>query len=263
MWSEISKLIGANPIMSLIITIFGTSTIWMYKEFKEMINRNNTKRITNLNEKIKVYSQLQAHIAAVLHDKDNHNSKINLIRNLGEYSPILSENVRNVAKDYYIKADPAYLSTMLAMMEVDFKQFEQEKARVSKYENNAEIEDIVVRLYDPLKPILFVWLSIWFFSYSYIHFTEQQVWYNKVNVIAFSFSWFIGVATLSALISLKLEGKLSKQGIHRWLAYSLIIIIPVITFIKSLSLVAIAIQVICILIIIKIKRKNSGIITFD
>lgn len=162
---------------------------------------------------------------------------------------------------WYIKADPAYLSTMLAMMEVDFKQFEQEKARVSKYENNIEIEDIVVRLYDPLKPIIFIWLSIWFFSYSYINFAEQQVWYNKVNAIASSFSWFIGVVTLSALISLKLERKLSKQGIHKWIANSLIIVIPVITFIKSLSLVAIVIQVICILIIIKInKRKNNGII---
>ncbi len=115
-------------MMSLIITIFGTTTIWMYKEFKEMINRNNATRITQVNEKIKAYSQLQAQIAAVLHDRENNTSKINLMRNLGEYNPILSQNVRNVARDYYIKADPAYLSTMLAMMETDFKKFEKEKA---------------------------------------------------------------------------------------------------------------------------------------
>ncbi|WP_277351680.1 hypothetical protein [Paenibacillus aquistagni] len=32
MWSEISKIIGANPVMTIVITIIGTFSIWMYKD---------------------------------------------------------------------------------------------------------------------------------------------------------------------------------------------------------------------------------------
>lgn len=67
MWKEISELIGANPILTLIITILGTSTIWLYKEFKVMMNRSLRNKMEVINEKIKMYSQLEANISAVVH----------------------------------------------------------------------------------------------------------------------------------------------------------------------------------------------------
>ncbi|WP_152399110.1 hypothetical protein [Paenibacillus cellulositrophicus] len=265
MWSEVSKLIGANPIVTLVITIIGTSSIWMYKEFKEMINRNNSARISRVNEKIKIYSQLQASIAVVLNEPNNSTLKQGLINKLGEYSPFLNEDLRCIVKDYYKCGDSLYLNSMLAMMEVDFSKFEQEKRRVSKYEDNTEVEDIVLRLYDPLKPILLIWLLIIFFLFSYENFTEQQDWFNRMNVIASACSWFLSIVSLSAIFSLKLNNRLSKQGIHRWILIGVLILAPIITvFYIGLSLCPVFIQITSLFLIIRLKnRKKKGILTFD
>ncbi|MEC0203886.1 hypothetical protein P4H39_14680 [Paenibacillus lautus] len=265
MWSEISKLIGANPIMTLVIIIVGTSTIWMYKEFKEMINQNNKSKISNINEKIKVYSKLQASAASLFYNKELSDLHRILMNQIGEFSPLLSEDVRRVVRDYFKYGDYAYLETMLAFIEVDLKKFEDDKRKLSKYENSTDIADFVNKLYDPLKPILLIWLLIWFMFMSYSVFISQDAWYSKLFVIVSSISIFISVISLIAIISLKIDKGMGKESLLKWFVIGYIVLSPVFVFIyEGLSIFSLVTQIIGFYLLASLqKSKKKMIITLD
>ncbi|WP_152396659.1 hypothetical protein [Paenibacillus guangzhouensis] len=258
MWSEISKLIGANPIMTLVLTIFGTTTIWLYKEFKEMINQNNRTQLASVNEKIKIYSQLQASISAVIHGGD---AKFGLMQKLGESSPYLSENVRRIARDFYYQADIAYLTSMLTFIDVDLGKLEQEKTKYSKYDKSTDISDFVLKLYAPLKPIAFIWVSILVFLLTYDRLLKQQFWYDQVYVIFITGSTALSAIIVFVLFSLKLEGALPKQGAYRWGINLLIVVMPMLSLVhNALSIMSLIIQILLIMILLHMKKRKKNII---
>lgn len=266
MWAEISNLIGANPSMTLVIIILGTTTIWMYKEFKEMINQNNKAKILSINEKIKVYSQLQVNTACILYDKGQGDLELSLIIKLGEYSPLLSEDMRRVAKDYYRNRDSAYLETMLAFIEVDLKKLDIERKKYSRYDSITDISEFVMKLYDPLKPIVMIWIFIWFFLMCYTIYQAQEFWYYKLFVLLCSISIFISATLVAAIISLIMNNEISRPSSYKW--YSLvgtIVFVPLLIFLHlSFSVLSLVIQLMGAYLLVRIKKKKNGeIITFS
>ncbi|WP_339222099.1 hypothetical protein [Paenibacillus sp. FSL W7-1332] len=265
MWSEISKLIGANPITTLVIIIAGTSTIWMYKEFKEMINQNNKAKINNINEKIRVYSQLQASTAGLLHDKGHRELKLSLINKIGDFSPFLSEDVRRVVMDYHRYGDPAYLETMLAFIEVDVRKLEEDKKRLSEYDSTTDVEGFIKRLSDPFKPIMMIWLLLWFLLLGYIKYQSQDTWYSKLFVGSFFTSIFVSAIAILAVITLIKSNVRDKGRTFKWFLFGYIILSPVLIFIyEGLSILSLVTQIVSFYLLIRIqKNKKNMIITFD
>lgn len=52
MWDKIAALISKDPILSVIIILAGTFTIWLYKEFKAMNNETLLKKLDLVNKKM-------------------------------------------------------------------------------------------------------------------------------------------------------------------------------------------------------------------
>ncbi|WP_339292521.1 hypothetical protein MKY48_06250 [Paenibacillus sp. FSL W8-0187] len=251
--------------MTLVIIIAGTSTIWMYKEFKEMINQNNKAKINNINEKIKVYSQLQASTAGLLHDKGHRELKVILINKIGDFSPFLSEDVRRVVRDYYRYGDSAYLETMLAFIEVDVRKLEEDKKRLSEYNSNTDVEGFIKRLSDPFKPIMMIWLLVWFLLLGYIKYQSQDTWYSKLFVGSFLTSIFISAIAVLAVLSLLKSNVRYKRRTYKWFVFGYIIFSPVLIFIHdALSIFSLVTQIIGLYLLIRLQKiKKNMIITFD
>ncbi|MNW44750.1 hypothetical protein D3C74_219910 [compost metagenome] len=261
MWESIAKLVGDNPITTLVITIIGTSTIWLYKEFKEMIDRNTTTKITVVNEKIKLFSQLQINIVATIHESENNQLRLGLVDKFGEYSIFLSEDARRIWLDYIRKDDPSYLVSLLAFISVELKKLDKEKGRLLTNNSSTDIEGFILKLIDPIKPIFIVWVLVWFGLLLFVTYNEQHTWYGKFNVITVSFTVFVSFTSAYPLFTLKLQEQLSRQGKYRWFLYICLIAAPLLSIIyMKLSIFSLFIQIVAILLLVQRKRSEKNLI---
>lgn len=263
MWKDISELIGANPILTLMITILGTSTIWLYKEFKVMMERSSKQKIETLNNKIKMYSQLEANIAAVVHYTDNTPFKNNLIEKFGEYSIQMSEDTRRIAIDYIQSGDALYLKTLASFIQYELTKLHKARTKVLQNEEPVGIDGFVSKLFAPFKPIAFIWFIIIVSLASYEMYSVQQIWYDRLNVLIIIFpSVILSVGTLIAILSLLFDNEVRLQGKYGWAL--IILLAPLIVFIsKYLSVISLIVQAAGLYKINKMKKRKPGLITLD
>ncbi|MNN16235.1 hypothetical protein D3C81_1293690 [compost metagenome] len=265
MWENIAKLVGDNPITTIVITIIGTSTIWMYKEFKEMINVNINTKIAALNDKIKMLSQLQANILAIVHQDDNEQFRLKFTERFGEYNTVLRENTHRIAVDYLKYGDPSYLATLSEFISSELVKLNKEKARLSR-DDETDVESYISKLYAPLKPILLIWSIVYFFLLTFTTYSVQHTWHDKLNVVILSISTFISISFVLSLVLLVLEKRLNSQGNYKWLLFTLIFLSPLLAVItsKETAILIIFVQITSIFLLYKHnKRKKSLIITSE
>lgn len=264
MWESLARVVGDNPVFTLVITIFGTTTIWLYKEFKEMIDSNLKFKITALNEKIKMYSQLQTYILAAVHQIEGEQFRIKLIELLGEYSAVMSEDSRRIALDYIKVGDSSYLSILSVLISAELTKLSKEKSKLLK-NNDTDIDSYISKLYAPLKPILLIWLIIGYVLFSYSLIVAQHTWYEKLNITILFITLFISACFVPFILIILFDNSVPLKGVYKWGLYFCIVAAPLAAFICiEISIMSVVIQVIAISLLVKYnRRKKSLIITLD
>ena len=265
MWSEIAKIIGANPVMTIVITIIGTFSIWMYKEFKEMMTQKKKARLASIDEKIKINNQLYASVAALTHDSDNRELRIAFMNKIGEYSSLLSEDVQYVARDYCKYGDAQYLGSLMALVEVDLHRFNKERRRITEEEDSTDVINYVFKLVDPLKPLFAAWLFISFMLLSITSYYLQPLFYHKVLVIVTSATVLLSAIQAYVLISLAMAKQLVRHRAQKWLIFISIMGAPILSLLHSaLTFLSLAIQITAIILLLRLNnKKKKGIITLE
>lgn len=266
MWENIAKIVGDNPAFTLVITIFGTTTIWLYKEFKEMIDSTTKAKISALNEKIKMLSQLQANIMAMVYGNNYEQFRLKFIEEFGEYNTVLNEDTCQISLDYIRHGDPSYLATLSSFLSAELSKLNKEKMKLSKNKNkDTDIEIYISKLYAPLKPMILIWFLVCYFLLSSAMYVVQHTWYDKLNVVILSLSIFVSVVIISSMMLLVFDKSLPTQGIYKWLLFLCIVAAPLVAVICiEISIISIVIQVVAIASLIKFnRRKQSIIITLD
>lgn len=266
MWESISKLIGANSTAVLIITIVGTFSVWLYKEFKVMNNENFKSKVALINKKIEMYSKLEAAIANVLHQKDRGQAKSNLYEKFGEFSSYFSNDVRRIMRDYYRQDDSSLLNTLLAFTEVEVKKLEKEKSTLSMNDTSTDVMDLMGRLVRPLSPIGMVWiLVLWALFFLSQIYQTKFIW-EKLSWGLISVSTLFALILIFGLISLFIDNNLSRRiSVYRWLFIMGSICPPwIAVFFVRYSLIFVLIQGISFFMFIKISKKQKpGILLIE
>lgn len=261
MWESLARVVGDNPVFTLVITIFGTTTIWLYKEFKEMIDQRTKTKTSTLNEKIKLYGKLQANIVALIQQSENIQLRLDFIEKFGEYIVFLSEDARRIWLDYIRHDDPSYLVSLLAFISMDLKKLDKEKMRLSADGSSTDLEEIISKLFAPFKPIFIIWIMVWGGSSLFVIYKEQYTWYGKFSIIAFSLSLLASIIVVYSLFSLMLQKQLSQQGKYRWFLNICLIAAPLLSVTyKGLSIVSLMIQIVSLMLLIKRKRSEKNFI---
>jgi len=99
MWADLAAFIKANTTETLLISIIGTILIWMYKQFKGMIDREEQDKLATVQLKMGLFTKLELAIASVLHLK-NEESKLHMYTLLGECGPYLTKIQRTVVREF-------------------------------------------------------------------------------------------------------------------------------------------------------------------
>lgn len=260
-WKEFASFFKTNPELSLLITVFGTLTVWLYKEFKVMYSQSTKNKLTTVQKKLDFYGKLEASIATVINQPNDPNSKRNLLDKLGESNSYFSEDIRQIIRDYYRQADVFLLITLIAFIEMEMKKLDEEKRTLTSSESPVEIMDYIARLMKPVGPII-VFFAIIFGSVGLgLLVMQQNTLWNKLLLIAFSLSSLFSLMISIALFSLMISNKLSRQGKYRWVLDGCMIFTPCLAFLYwNLSLILPIIQLISLILYIRSEKPRQIII---
>ncbi|MGW9127677.1 hypothetical protein ACWGPW_22060 [Paenibacillus chitinolyticus] len=256
MWKDIAALFGSNPIVTLLILVVGTSTLWMYKEFKEILNRNNIAKLNLINERLKTFGKLEAAIALALKKSEDESILAKLYDILGESSALFTKEMREVTRTFYAQGHPHILSALQIFIDNQINTSRAEKAELSKYENSTDVMDKIERMIKPFVPILFIWAFV-LLLVSYVSvLIHQQDMSAKIHLTMFFVSTLISFLFFSVLLSVGLDNKLGKQGRYRWMLHTTIVFTPfVFSLYTGLWWISISIQVIAFILLIKKQKK--------
>ncbi|MCY9593001.1 hypothetical protein PC41400_27085 [Paenibacillus chitinolyticus] len=259
MWKDIAALFGSNPLVTLLIVVVGTSTLWMYKEFKEILNRNNIAKLNLINERLKTFGKLEAAIALALKKPEDENILVKLYDILGESSALFTKEMREVTRTFYTQGHPHILSALQIFIDNQINTSREEKAELSKYENSTDVIDKIGRMIKPFVPIVFIWAFV-LLLVSYVSvLIHQQDMSAKIHWTMYFFSVLISFMFVCVLLSVDFDNKLGKQGHYRWLLLSTIMITPFVFLLYTgLWWVSISIQVIAFILLIKKQKKAKN-----
>jgi hypothetical protein len=99
MWTQLAEFLEANGRETLIISVVGTLLVWMYKQIKGMIDREEQEKQTTIQLKQALFTKLELNLASVLHLGDEE-SKRRLLELLGECGPYLTRMQRTMVRDW-------------------------------------------------------------------------------------------------------------------------------------------------------------------
>ncbi|MFD7525010.1 hypothetical protein [Paenibacillus chitinolyticus] len=261
MWKDIAALFGSNPVVTLLILVVGTSTLWMYKEFKEILNRNNIAKLNLINERLKTFGKLEAAIALALKKPEDESILAKLYDILGESSALFTKEMREVTRTFYAQGHPHILSALQIFIDNQINTSREEKAELSKYENSTDVIDKIERMIKPFVPIVFIWAFV-LLLVSYVSvLIHQQDLSAKIHWTMFFVSVLISFMFVCVLLSVGLDNKLGKQGRYRWLLHSVILFNPIVFKLYTglwWGLISIIVQGFAIILLIKKQKKAKN-----
>lgn len=165
MWAELAAFVQANTMESLLITIVGTLLVWLYKQFKDMIDRQQQEKEKEIRAKQGLLMRLELTLATALHQNQPGNIQ-QLNQLFGDCAPYLTSIQRSLLRDYYRTFDSGVLLTLHSTIvhEVDKLSQQQEK--------DAEDQDAVLllyirKLYDPVWPIILFAVLLMYIYFIY------------------------------------------------------------------------------------------------
>ncbi|PQP81906.1 hypothetical protein C0Q44_19755 [Paenibacillus sp. PCH8] len=212
MLQELLNYFKMNPEISLISTIVCTVIIWLYKEFKVMIETDNKNQLAQIQKKMESYTRVEAAIASVLAQHNHAGAVQNLYDKFGECSSYFSEDMRELIRGFYSQRDTSILSTIMSFIKVEMKKLEKQKNKIDSQDSSGEASASILRLYKPLKPILIIFImffvTAWFVVLALV---ESSAW-NRFYLGACFVTVSLGVMFLATVISVWVEGELYIRG---------------------------------------------------
>ncbi|MGO4731475.1 hypothetical protein [Paenibacillus sp. 2KB_22] len=202
----------ANPEFSIVTTIVCTAIIWLYKEFKVMIERDNQNKLVRIQKRMDSYVKVEAAIASILAQPANSGVLQNLYDKFGECSSYFSEDIRVLIRDYYTRQDAAKLVTIMSFMKIEIMKLDNQRNKIEAQDVSGDDFDSILRLYRPLKPILLIFLlffvTLWFILLALL---ESSVW-NRLYLGTSFITTSLSVLFLIAVVVVWMNGELYIRG---------------------------------------------------
>lgn len=256
MWADLAAFIKANTTETLLISIIGTILVWMYKQFKSMIDSKEQDKLRTVQLKLGLFTKLETSIASTLH-LNNEQSRQHMFTLIGECGPYLSDMQRTIIRDYYKAFDSAVLSSLQALIVNEVDKLKRQLDIIIDDQEGADMFSYIKRLYAPVWPILIFSVLIMYFGFVFLLVNQGNTVWIKLNYLVLSVTLFISVTFISIIIFLFVKQKLGIRGGKRWTATLISIISPALTFIfVDLSLIALLLQ---LAMIIYIPRSKGPI----
>ncbi|WP_042166675.1 hypothetical protein [Paenibacillus gorillae] len=256
MWAEIAAFLKANSTETLIISIVGTILVWMYKQFKSMIDREEQEKLKSIQLKQGLFTKLELSIASVLH-LNSQESKQQMLALLGECGPHLTNMQRTVVRDYYKNFDPSLLYSLQALTVNEVDKLSKQLEKVT--EDNGDWLVYAKRLYAPIWPLILFAIITMYVLFVGTLVMQGAGWWVKFNYLLFGVSIFISVTLAAGVIYWFLKREMANQGAKRLGAIGLAIFSSLIFLFNHLefSIIVTIIQVVMIAFIARSKRPSS------
>jgi len=230
MWAEVAAFFKANTTEALLISIIGTVLVWMYKQFKGMIDREQQDKLTTAQLKQTLFTKLELSIASVLH-LNSENSKQQMYVLLGECGPYLTKTQRTIIRDYYKHFDRSLLFSLHALVMTEVDKLTRQLEKLNENKDNSEWLHYIQRLYAPIWPIIVLAIMI-FFTFMVINLVQigTTLWI-KLNLFLLAVTIFLAVSIAVIVVSFIVKKEFGKQGSRRWAVIALIVLSPVLIFV--------------------------------
>ncbi|MFE4709774.1 MULTISPECIES: hypothetical protein [unclassified Paenibacillus] len=257
MIQEILTYFKANPGWSLAITVFTTVLIWLYKEFKVLMEKDNNDKLALLQKQLDLYSSMEAAIAQVIHRPNDAFAVQNFYNKLGKSSSYFTNDIKKIVRDYYLRADTSILRTLMTFIQLECDKLHKEKSKLISSNTSSDVFETVFRLYKPFKPIVLVFVIV----FVTIYFLLLSLNQNNILAVIILFIIFISLiisgSVIWGIISLAMEGDLGIYGKYRWSLTIFLIGSPFVMLLDlRLSILSLLIQIVLIVLLAR-SRENQ------
>lgn len=261
MWADLAEFVKANSTETLLISIIGTALVWMYKQFKGMIDREQDDKLKTAQLKQGLFTKLELSIASVLH-LNKEESKQRMYALLGECGPYLTNTQRSVIRDYYKTFDTGLLHSLQALTVNEVDKLNRQLEKIIENKESGEWLNYLQRLNAPFGPILlFIGITLYILYFVTLMRQGATLWI-QINILLLGFTIMLAALMTFSWIFFLIKSQVGKQGVKRWVAIALIIVSPAIMFVFNrvdLSMIALAIQV-SMMVFLSFSKRPSEII---
>lgn len=259
MWTEIATFLKANTTETLLISIIGTILVWMYKQFKGMINSRQQNELANIHSRQSLFTKLELSIASVLH-LDNESSKQHLYTLLGDCGPYMTSAQRTIVRDYYKHFNPMLLHSLQALTVNEVDKLGRQLDKMREKEDNSEWLSYIERLYAPIWPMLAFALVTMFILFVFSAVKQGATLWIQICILLLCVTVFLSATFLISIIVFFFKKDLGKQGVKRWIVIAAIIVAPALAFVANrveISAIVFVIQVIGFVMMSRFKRPTE------
>ncbi|MDK8182034.1 hypothetical protein [Paenibacillus sp. UMB4589-SE434] len=256
MWADIATFLKANASETLLISIIGTILVWMYKQFKGMIDSKQQRELAIVQLKQGLFTKLELSIANVL-NQDNEVSKQQLYALLGECGPYLTSTQRTVIRDYYKQVNPLLLHTLQALIVSEVDKLGRQLGQLREDEENTEWLIYIQRLYAPFGPIILFLIITLYIVFIYQLVKQGASLWIQICILLLGVTIFLSATLFIAMLYFIFRGELGKQGAKRWYLIAAIIVSPALAFVVNrvdMFTVVFGIQLLGLIIVSRSKR---------
>ncbi|WP_010276017.1 hypothetical protein [Paenibacillus senegalensis] len=261
MLNELITYIQTNPVWSLAVTVLVSLTIWLYKEFKVMIDRNHSNKVEGIQKKLYVYGHLE--VVKVIHHPHDSLALNELMNRMGEASSYFSKDIRRISRDFYKSFDPELLPTLLEFINVELERLHQEQLGLNKYDTPTDLENYIDKLTQPLKPIGFIFLIVLVIVFYFMNFFQLSTGWERVSLTAFTLGIVLSGMVFYVLFSLWIRKDLPALGTYRWMLNGTIMLSPFLAFVQgNLSVAVLLIQLIAFVLFIRSSGPKDNLLLY-
>lgn len=259
MWTEIAEFLKANTTETLLISIIGTILVWMYKQFKGMIDRRQQNELATVQLKQGLFTKLELSIASVLH-LDNESSKQNLYVLLGECGPYMTNAQRAIVRDYYKNFNPMLLHSLQALTVNEVDKLGRQLDKMRENEDSSEWLSYIQRLYAPIWPMIVFAIVTMYMVFIFSAVRQGATLWIQICILLLGVTCFLSATLLISMIVFFVKRDLGKQGVKRWFVVASIIVSPVLAFVVNrldMSVIVLVIQIIGFVMMSRFKRPTE------
>ncbi|MGG2993551.1 hypothetical protein ABEO75_16340 [Paenibacillus macerans] len=195
-----------TPVWALAMVVAFMALVWLYKEFKGMMEESNRAKLSLIQRRMDLYAGVEAAIAQAINKPEDSQAKQHLYIKLGEASSCFTGEARQVLRDYYTEEDAFVLTTLLSIVQKEIDRLDRVKEKLSPLTMPTDVVETVSKLFIPLKPIIFMF-AVGVVAFFYLAaFLVQDTALSRMAVTAAYVSLLFSMMLVAAIISLLMEG---------------------------------------------------------
>ncbi|MGZ7444142.1 hypothetical protein [Paenibacillus sp. TH7-28] len=238
--------------------------VWLYKEFKGMMEESNRAKLSLIQKRMDLYAGVEAAIAQAINNPEDSQAKQHLYVKLGEASSYFTRETRQILRDYYSGEDAFVLDTLLSLVQKEIDRLDRVKEKLSPLTMPTDVVETVSKLFSPLKPIIFMFaVGVVAFLYL-VTFLVQDTALSRLAVTAAYISLLFSMALVAAIISLLMEGhsRMVPFNYVRSVEAVVMLLAPIVSlFFLWLAIPMLLLQILSIILFAISQRKEKYIMT--